>query len=88
MRFVSTKDLSRSPSRYVDMAADGECVVITRNGKPRAVLAEMNEEDMEDFILARHLDLDEAFARARQEHAGGQTASAEELLTRLESGSG
>ena len=87
MRFVSIRELSRSPSRYVDMAAAGECVVITRNGKPRAVLAEMSEAEIEDFILARHLDLESEFRRARKEHARGQTASAEELLARLDAGS-
>ena len=84
MHFVSIKDLSRSPSRYVDMAAEGECVIITRNGKPRAVLAEMSEEDIEDFILARHLEMDKAFSQARKEHARGRTVSAEDLLARLE----
>jgi prevent-host-death family protein len=87
MHFVSIRDLSRSPSRYVDMAAEGECVVITRNGKPRAVLAEMSEDDIEDFILARHLELDKAFSQARKEHARGRTASAEDLLARLEADS-
>jgi antitoxin (DNA-binding transcriptional repressor) of toxin-antitoxin stability system len=87
MRFVSIKELSRSPSRYVNMATEGECVIITRNGKPRALLAEMHEEDIEDFILARHLDLEGEFRRAQEEHAQGKTASAEELLARLDEGS-
>ena len=77
MRFVSIKELSRSPSRYVNLATEGECVIIPRNGKPTALLAEMNEGAIEDFILARHLDLESEFRRAQKEHTQGETASAE-----------
>lgn len=83
MHFVSIRELSRSPSRWVDLAVEGECVIITRNGKPAAVLAEMGEGDVEDFVIARHLDLTAEMDKARKEREHGTTLSAETLLERL-----
>lgn len=83
MHFVSIRELSRSPSRWVDLAVEGECVIITRNGKPAAVLAEMSEGDVEDFVIARHLDLAAEMDKAHRERERGTTLSAEALLERL-----
>ena len=53
MHFVSIRELSRSPSKYVNMTSNGEYVIVTRNGKPKAVLLLVDEDDIEDLILAR-----------------------------------
>lgn len=83
MRFATVRELSRSPSKYVNMVADGECVIITRNGKPTAVLSEITEEDLEDFILARHLDLEGEFQKAKEEHERAETMPADEFLSQI-----
>ena len=84
MQFVSIKELSRSPSRYIKLAAQGDSVIVTRHGKPAAVITEMNEADLEDFILASHLNLEDQFRQAASERARGETATAEELLEELD----
>ncbi len=61
MHFVSIKELSRSPSKYVNMTSNGEYVIISCNGKPKAVLSRMDEDDLEEFILAKGVDLEREF---------------------------
>lgn len=85
MHFASIRELNRFPSRYVHMVSNGECVIITPNGKPTAVLSPLDEEDLEDFILAKNLDLEGEFQKANKGYQRGETRSAEELLVQIES---
>ena len=80
MQFINIRDLSRSPSKYVKLANEKEDVIITKNGHPYAVLTGINGDELEDFILARHFDLEKEFSIAKDEHQSGKTISARELL--------
>ncbi len=61
MRFASVRDLSQRPSKYLDLK---EPVIITKHGRPVRALVSMNEEDLEDFILAQHLNLEKEVEKA------------------------
>lgn len=61
MKFASVRELSQNPSRYVDRK---EPIIITRHGKPVRALVSMDEDELEDFILARHMGLDREAERA------------------------
>jgi prevent-host-death family protein len=80
MQFINIRDLSRSPSKYVKLANEKEDVIITKNGHPYAVLTGINGDELEDFILARHFDLEKEFSIAKDEYRSGKTISARELL--------
>jgi hypothetical protein len=83
MRFVNIRELSKSPSRYVRFASEEDDVVITRNGHPYAVISRMGDEDMEDFILAKHFHLEKDFVKAGKEHESGKTRNVRDLLAEL-----
>lgn len=72
MPFVSTRDLQRHAGRIVDEAASsGRPAVITRSGKPVAILTAVDEEAFEDFVIVSQMgvvdDVIEALTRPRDE---------------------
>jgi prevent-host-death family protein len=80
MKFVNIRELSRSTSKYVKLAnADNE-IIITRNGHPYALLSKIKEDDLEDFILAKHFHLEKEFHKARNDFKKGKTKNVRELL--------
>lgn len=52
MKFSSIRELKAKTSEVLRKAAGGEPVIITSHGKPKAVLASVEEEDLEDILLA------------------------------------
>jgi len=53
MRFASIRDL-HNKTRDVLALTEQEDVVITVRGKPKAVIRKLNEEELEDYVLAHH----------------------------------
>lgn len=53
MKFVAMRELRNNTSKLLDQLAS-EDMVVTRNGKPAAALVYLDEESLEDFVLAHH----------------------------------
>ena len=84
MQFVNIRELSRATSKYVKIANESDEVIVTRNGHPYAILQRIDENELEDFILAKHLNLNKDFTTARAEHSKGKTVNARDLLEQLD----
>ena len=80
MRFVNIKELSQSPSKYIKMANEKDDIIITRNGHPYAILSKIAADELEDYILAKHFNLDKEFNSAKKEYALGKTTNVNVLL--------
>ena len=80
MQFINIRELSRSPSKYVKLANEKEDIVITKNGHPCALLMKINDDELEDFILTKHFDLENEFETAKQEYLSGRTTNVRNLL--------
>lgn len=53
MSLVSIRDLSRNPSAVVDeVERSGRPALVTRNGKPIAALVRIEQDKLEDWLLA------------------------------------
>lgn len=50
MRIVSVKEVKDHLCRYLKYAEKGD-VIITKNGKPAAVLHYLGDDDLEDYLL-------------------------------------
>ena len=85
MRFINIRELSKSPSKYLKSANEEGDIIITRNGKPFAVISKIDESELEDFILAKHFDLEKEFKNALEEFKKDDTLNAHELLKQVES---
>ena len=72
MKFVSLRELKINPSKVLDGLEKDE-VVVTRNGKPAAALLYLDQDLLEDFVLAHHPTLlkEVDAARAEYEKKGG-----------------
>lgn len=76
MRFIALRALKINPSAVLDGLAEGD-IVITRRGKPAAALLRLDEETLDEFILAHHPALLQEAEAARREYLakGGITHS-------------
>ena len=83
MEFVNIKKLTQSPSKFIQLANENDDLVITQDGHPYALLVKINEEELDDYILAKHFDLENEFETAKLEHASGETVNARKLLSEI-----
>ncbi len=79
MKTVSVRDLQKNVKGCVDEAQEGR-VVITRHGKPAAVLVGAEGQDWEDVVL----QTDPAFWKLIRKRRSQETMSFEELKAELE----
>lgn len=84
MQFVNIRELSRATSKYVKIANENDEVIVTRNGHPYAILQRIDDNELEDFILAKHLNLNKDYITARTEYSKGKTVNARDLLKTID----
>jgi antitoxin (DNA-binding transcriptional repressor) of toxin-antitoxin stability system len=72
VKFVTLRELKINPSRVLDRLAK-EDIVVTRSGKPAAALLYLQEDLLDEFILAHHKGLlrEVEAAQAEYEAKGG-----------------
>lgn len=72
MKFVTLRELKINPSKVLDRLAE-EDLVVTRSGKPAAALVYLNEELLDEFVMAHHPKLlkEVETARAELQEKGG-----------------
>lgn len=52
MKFATIREINQKISQFLRLIEDeNEQVIITRNGKPCAILTKLDEGDLEDYIL-------------------------------------
>ena len=80
MKFATVRELSSGTSQLLKEAEQNEAVIITKFGKPRYLLIEISENEIEDFILAKHYNLERGFEKAKKELKAGKTKTRTALL--------
>ena len=80
MQFVNIRELSRSPSKYVKIANEEDDIIITRNGHPYAIMVKFQDEDLEDFILAKNMNIISEFEYAKSDYRSGKTTNIHDLI--------
>lgn len=68
LRFATVRELKEKASELLRRAEQGEEVVVTRHGKPAALVLGFSEEQMEDYVLANHPGLRRRLEEAWQEY--------------------
>jgi prevent-host-death family protein len=77
LREIGIKELKNSASRVIAEVETGERVVVTKRGRPAAVI--MSMEDVEDFVLAHAEEYVEMRLKARTAHAAGETMDLDDV---------
>ena len=86
MKFINIRELLRSPSKYKSAHEEGD-VIVTRNGQPDAVISKIGGVEVEDYVLAKHFDLEKQFKRLIKEHKNDEMIDARILLDKIKSDS-
>jgi prevent-host-death family protein len=76
MKIVPLADAKARLSAYVDQCVDDGPIIITRNGKPVAVLlAPVDEEDLDQIMLTRSKRFQSLLNKSRRSIAAGKGLS-------------
>jgi prevent-host-death family protein len=77
MKFVSVRDLRNTPSDVWEALEEGGDVVLTANGRPKALVVRVDEEDLESTVVAlRRARAQVAVSRMR---SGARSSGADRL---------
>jgi antitoxin (DNA-binding transcriptional repressor) of toxin-antitoxin stability system len=52
MKFISVRDLRNTPSEVWDALEEGGDLVLTANGRPRALVVRVDEDDLDSTVIA------------------------------------
>jgi prevent-host-death family protein len=53
MKFIALRELKIHPSKVLDRLRTDD-LVVTRNGKPAAALVALDEDTLDEFVIAHH----------------------------------
>ncbi len=85
MPTVGIRDLSRNASKVIDdVQRTGRPYIVTRNGEPVVVLYAIDQEQLEDFILANAPEFVRDLAVADEEAKSGTLRSLGDVLADLD----
>ena len=85
MKIATLADVKTHLSAYVDRCIAEGPIVITRNGKPAVVMvAPIDDEDLENLVLARSPRFQAMLEKSRRSIEDGQGLSEEEFWSAVE----
>jgi prevent-host-death family protein len=80
------RDLQRRPSEIVDRVdKTGRPVLVTRRGRPAAVLMPLDQDALEDFVLANAPEFVASIDEAERDLRSERSRSAAEVIAEIES---
>lgn len=77
MEFIGIKELSQHTSTFVNKK---DWIVITKNGEPVKIMIDINAEDLEDLILAKHYRLEAELRQARKDSQNGKLKNLRQII--------
>ena len=86
MSFVNMRDLHDRTAEILRRVKKGDPVVVTRYGKPLAVIRDLAEEDLEGLAMVLGPKLHKGLEDARADVAAGWVSDLDELLHEAEAG--
>jgi prevent-host-death family protein len=84
MSSIGIRELARHASKVVDeVQRTGKPALVTRHGRPAAVIVPVSSGELEDFILATDPEFVESRRQADEELKAGKTRSLASVLHEL-----
>ena len=80
MFFTGVRELRLNTSEILKKTDQGEQVLITYRGKPRAIIQGITEDDLEDFILLNHPQFKARLEQSLKQALEGQVTNLDELI--------
>jgi len=73
MKFVTSKEFISQPLRVLKLAEKEKVVAVSARGKTHYLITRLEEDDLEDLVLADHLEIDKDWKRSEREFRQGKT---------------
>lgn len=81
MQTIGIRDLQTNPGKVLsELKASSESVLVTKNGKPTALLTPIDEDAYEEFVLSNAPVFVKGVQQAEKEFAEGETVTLDEAL--------
>ena len=84
MKFVNVRELKNKTSEVLRYTDNGDDVIVTSRGKPRAVIHHLSEDELEDYILLNHPEFKKKVEESYQEYRSGETEDLDRLIEKAE----
>jgi prevent-host-death family protein len=81
MTTVGIRDLARNASKIIgEVERTGKATVVTRRGRPTVAIVNIDQDELEDLILASAPEFVEAMREAEEEFRAGKTKPLGDLV--------
>lgn len=84
MPFVNVRELHDRTAEILRRVKEGDPVVVTRYGKPIAVIRDLAEEDLEGLAMMSDPKLRKGLEEARADVAAGRVSDLDELIAEVQ----
>lgn len=81
MRFATVRELNQHTSQLLK---DEEDIIVTRNGKPVRLMIRIDEDDLEDYLLFHHPEVQEHIRQSVENLAQGRVQRIDDLIRTYE----
>ncbi len=82
MKFANIRELQKEASALVSLAEKGEDVIITKRGKPAAVIYPLTEDLIEDYMIQHSPSIRKKIAEGLRDARDGNVISMSDMLNR------
>ena len=76
MEYIGIKELSQQTSACVSRK---DWIVVTKNGKPVKLMIDIDADDLEDFILAKHFRIENELRHATKDLQKGRLKTLQQM---------
>lgn len=80
MKFANIRELQKDASGIVSLVESGEDVIITKRGKPAAVIYPLTEDMIEDYMIQHSPSIKRKIKEGLKDAREGRVISIEDLL--------
>lgn len=80
MRFANIKELQKDASGIITMVERGEDVIVTKHGKPAAVIYPLSEDVIEDYLIQHSPTIRKKIEEGMKDVKEGRVIPIEKLL--------
>lgn len=82
MKFANIRELQKDASGLVSLVEKGEDVIITKHGKPAAVIYPLTEDMIEDYMIQHSPTIKKKIEEGLKDAREGRTIPIGEMLKR------
>lgn len=80
MKFANVKELQRDASGIISRVEKGEDVIITKRGKPAAVIYPLSEDEIEDYMIQHSPGIKKKIEEGLRESREGKVIPLRDLI--------